>query len=100
MRARNGLEPVDMVELGRDLVAKEPARPTGTHSPGIDVLRVAPHEVAEGPLVRDLLGPRHDADLVDRADLGAQPAVHAEHRAVDDGGQHQEVEDLAARLPH
>ena len=48
----------------------------------------------------DLLGARYDADLVQGADLGRQAAVDTEHLAVDDGGEGEEVEDLAARLPH
>ena len=50
--------------------------------------------------MRDLLGTGHDADLVEGANLGTQAAVHAEDFAVDDGGEDEEVEDLAARLPH
>lgn len=41
----------------------------------------------------------HDADLVEGSDFGGQPAVHAQDSAVDDGGEGQEVEDLAARFP-
>lgn len=48
----------------------------------------------------DLLGPGNDADLVNRSDLGTQPAVDAEDLAVDDGREDQEVEDVAASLPH
>lgn len=49
--------------------------------------------------MRDLLRAGDDADLVESADLGTETAVHAEHFAVDDGGQDEEVEDLAAGLP-
>lgn len=47
----------------------------------------------------DLLGAGDDSDLVDGADLGAQAAVDAQHGAVDDGGEDEEVKDLAAGLP-
>ena len=49
--------------------------------------------------MRDLLRARHNPNLIQRADLRAQAAVHAQHAAVDDGGEGEEVEDLAARLP-
>lgn len=50
--------------------------------------------------MRDLLRAGDDADLVERADFRAEAAVHAQHFAVDDGREREEVEDLAARLPH
>jgi len=49
--------------------------------------------------VRNLLGSGHDADLIQGPDFRTQAAVDAEHFAVDDGGQGEEVEDLAAGLP-
>ena len=49
--------------------------------------------------MRDLLRASDDADLVEGADFGAEAAVHAEDFAVDDGGQDEEVEDLAAGFP-
>lgn len=99
MRTSNELEPVDMVELGSHLVAKQPPGAARADSPRLDVFRVRPHQVAEGALVGDLLGAGHDADLVDGADLRAQAAVDAQDLAVDNGGQDEKVKDLAARLP-
>ena len=99
MGARNRLEPVDVVELVGDLVPEQPAGAARANGPRLNVLRVAPHQIAEGALVGDLLGAGDDTDLVDGADLRAQAAVHAEDGPVDDGGQHEEVEDLAAGLP-
>lgn len=43
MRASYRLEPVDVVELGRYLVAKQPACAARTDGPCVDVLGVAPH---------------------------------------------------------
>jgi hypothetical protein len=88
-----------MIKLGRDLVPEQPPRPAGTDSPRLDVLGVAPDEVAEGALVGDLLGAGDDADLVDGADFRGKAAVHAEHGAIDNGGEDEEVEDLAAGFP-
>lgn len=99
MSAGNGRQSVHMVELGGNLIAKQPAGTTGADSPSVNVFRIAPHEVAERPLVGDLLCSRDDSDLVDGSYLGTQTTVHAEYSAVDDGGQHQEVKYLAACLP-
>lgn len=87
MRPRNQLQAINMVELAGNLIAKQPARAPRRNSPGLDVLGIAPHEVAEGALVGDFLGAGDDADLVEGADFGAEAAVHAEDLAVDDGGE-------------
>lgn len=47
----------------------------------------------------NLLRACHDADLIYRSDLGAQATVNTEELAVNDGGQHQKVKDVAAGLP-
>lgn len=100
MRPRYQLQTVDVVELGRHLAAKEPARPARTHRPRVNVLGIRPHEIAKGALVRDLLRPGDHPDLVDGADLGAEAAVDAEDLAVDDRREDEEVKDVAAGLPH
>ena len=95
----NKLQTVDVVELGRHLVSEQPACSSGRHGPCVDVLRVTPDEIAEGAFVGNLLCSRYDANLVQRADLGRQSTVHAEHLAVDNGCEGKEVEDLTTRLP-
>lgn len=95
----NRRKTVDVVELGRDLVAKQPTSATRTDSPCVDVFRVTPHKIAEGTLMRNLLSPRNDADLVNRADLGTKTAVDAKNGTVNDGGENKEVKHLAACLP-
>lgn len=99
MRASDELEAVDVVELACYFVSEKPARTARTHSPGSDVLWVAPDEVAKGPFVGDLLGTGDNADLVEGADFRAQAAMHAEDFAVDNGAENEEVEDLAAGFP-
>lgn len=57
---------VYLVELCCDLAAEQPASTPRADSPGVDVLRVAPHQVAEGAFMRNL------AYTVDGANLGKQ----------------------------
>lgn len=99
MSARNQLQAVDVVEFAGDLVSEQPSGASGTDGPRVDLLGVAPHEIAKGAFVRDLLGAGYDSDLVEGADFGRQAAVHAKHFAVDDCGQGQKVKDLAAGFP-
>ena len=54
---------VDGVEFRRDQRAEEPSCTTRGHAPGLNLLGVGPHQVAEGALVRNL------AEAVNRADL-------------------------------
>ena len=49
--------------------------------------------------MRDLLCASDDADLVQCTDLRAQAPVDAEHLAIDDGAEHEEIEHLAAGFP-
>lgn len=63
VRAADQVEAIDVVELCRDLAAKEPPGAARGHRPGFDVLRVAPHEVTEGALVRDLAHPLYRPHL-------------------------------------
>jgi len=99
MSPSDQLQAIDMIELRRDLVTKQPARASGTDSPGLDFFGVAPDEVAEGAFMRDLLGAGDDADLIERPDFGGEAAVYAEDFAVYDGAEGQEVKDLAGGLP-
>ena len=55
--------------------------------PGLDVVGVRPHQVAEAALVRDLLPPVDQPHLVDGAQLRREPAVHTQDAAVNDGGE-------------
>jgi hypothetical protein len=88
VRSRNQLQPVHVVELGSHFVPKEPSGTTWTDGPSFHVFGVAPDEIAKGALVGYLLGSSDDADLVNRANLRTEPAVHAKDLAVDDGSQY------------
>ena len=93
------LEVIDVVELGCDLGAEKPSSTSGGDSPGVDVLGVGPHQIAERPFVRDLNLAIDCPDLVDGLDLRAESAVHAEDLAVDDRSNGQVIEHLGAVLP-
>lgn len=49
--------------------------------------------------MRDLLSPRNRPNLVYRPDIRTQPAVHAQHLAVNERSQREVVKHLAAGLP-
>jgi hypothetical protein len=99
MSTRNQLESIDMVELRCDFIPEQPPRPTRRNSPGANVLRITPDEIAEGAFVGDLLSASNDTDLVNCADFRTQPTVDAEDFAVNDGAEDEEIEDLAAGFP-
>lgn len=99
MSSRDELEAIHVVELRSYFIPKQPTRPPWRYSPRPHIFRITPYQVAESTLVGDLLRPSDDADLIQGADFGAEAAVHAEDFAVDDGAQHEEVEDLTAGFP-
>lgn len=65
-----------------DLGPEEPARPAGADGPRVHVLRVRPHQVAEGAFVRDLLVPLNGPDLVQGLDVWGEASVHTQNLLV------------------
>ena len=96
----NALEAVDVQKLvdhvDSELVAGASGRDAEVEQ--LDV-RVAPHEVGHGPVVRYLLEAVYDEDGVDGLDVGREAAVDAEERPVDRRGERQEVEEVREQLP-
>jgi hypothetical protein len=90
-----------VIKLKRDFRAKEIARSTRRHSPtaSVDIVGIRPQQIAKRALVRDLLIALERADLIDCRQVGAQPAVQAQDRPVDDGGDRQIVERFHTVLP-
>ena len=99
MSTSNELQAIDVIELGRNLVAKKPASTTWRNSPCLDILRVTPNQIAESAFMRDLLGTGNDTDLINGANLRAQTTMNAENFTINNGGEDKEIENLAARLP-
>mmetsp|Transcript_33163 Transcript_33163/g.105757 ORF Transcript_33163/g.105757 Transcript_33163/m.105757 type:complete len:344 (+) Transcript_33163:85-1116(+) len=99
VRARDQVDRVGRAELGDHVAAKEVARASRRQAPPVDVLRVGPHQVAHRAVVRDLLLPVDDADLVEGVDGGGEAAVHAEDLVLDQRRERQVVEDLCAVPP-
>ena len=89
-----------MVELCSHLIAKKPAGAPWGYSPGTNILRVAPDQIAESAFMRNLLGSSDDTYLIQGADLGTQTAVNAKDFTINNGSKDQEVEDLAAAFPY
>lgn len=84
MRPRNRLQPIHVVKLGSDLIAKQPTRSSRAHRPRVDILRVTPHQIAKRAFMRDLLRSSHNTDLVDGSNFGRQAAVDAQDGPVHD----------------
>ena len=57
------LPTIEGVELLRHFPAKKPARTPRANCPRVYIFWVGPHEIAEGPLMRDLLHPLDGAHL-------------------------------------
>lgn len=89
-----------MVEFGSHLVTKQPARSSGTYCPCIDIFGIAPYQVTECTLMRNLLSSGDNPDLINGPDFGTEPAMYAENGSVHDRSEDQEVKDLTACLPH
>ena len=99
MRACDQFQAVHVVELGGHLVTKQPAGATRTHGPCFDLLWVAPHQVAESALMRDLLGASDHTNLVKRTNLWREAAMHAKDFTINKGGEGKEIEHLCRGFP-
>mmetsp|Transcript_9309 Transcript_9309/g.26622 ORF Transcript_9309/g.26622 Transcript_9309/m.26622 type:complete len:324 (+) Transcript_9309:14-985(+) len=93
------LKPIDVVELGRDLAAKQPACSSGADVPSLDVFGVGPHEVTERPFVGNLLDPLNSTNLVQGPDIRRQSAVHAQHPPIDECAKREVVKHLDTVAP-
>jgi hypothetical protein len=100
MSTSNEFETIDVIELGRNLVTEEPASTARRNSPGLNIFRITPNQVAERTLMGDFLGSRNDTNLVNCTNLRAQTAVNAEDFTIHNGSENKEVKDLAAGLPN
>ena len=89
-----------LVEGADDLLAEGKADAAVVLAPALHVLvRVRPEQVAEEACVGDICGSHNTLDLLERAELRAQSAVHAEDLLVDDGCNGQAVEAVGEGLP-
>lgn len=99
MSTSNQVNVVNVVELRGNLGSKKPSSTTRRQSPGLDVLRVGPHQVAEGTLVRDLHSSLEKSDLVKSFYIGRQSTVNTEDLALNNGSDSEVIENFAAVLP-
>lgn len=71
-----------MVEALDDVGAEEEARAARREAPAVDLVRVAPQQVAHGAFVGHFLFAVEEPDLVDAVDERRQATVHAEDGAA------------------
>ena len=69
MGTSNQVEVVDVVEFRCDLGSEKPSRASRGECPGVNLLRVGPHQVAERTFVRNLHSSFEEADLVESLDV-------------------------------
>ena len=67
------------VELVHDLMAEQPACPAAAVGPGVDFLRVGPHQVRERSLSGDLHFPIDLPDLIQRVYVRRQSSMDTKY---------------------
>src|SRR3954469_7660765 len=100
MSTGNQFETVNMVKLSSNFISKEPACTTRRNSPGLNILRITPYQIAKGTFVWDFLCTSNDTYLVNSADFRAQTSMYAKDLAIYYSCEDKKVKDLAARLPN
>lgn len=99
MRSGNQSDVVDVIEFSGNFGAEQPSSSSWGHSPGLDVLWVGPHEIAEWALMGDLHSSVDESHLVDGLDFRGETSMDAEDFAFDHGTNAEVVEDFGAVLP-
>lgn len=100
MSTSNELKAIDVIELRSHFVSKQPACASWRHSPSSNILRITPHQIAEGTLVGYFLRTGNDTDLIEGTYFRTQTAVNAENFAINDCTENEKIEDLAAGFPY
>ena len=88
------------VEFLYNFPTKQVACAARTNHPARNVIRVGPHEVAHGSVMRHFLLAVDLSDFVERGDARAQTSMHAENAFVNDGSKGQEIKNFSAVAPY
>jgi hypothetical protein len=73
------------IELFDACLTKEVARSSWRDRPALDLIRIRPHQIAHGSIVRYFLSPIDSFDIIDVGCVGRQPPVHAKDLVIDQG---------------
>ena len=76
------LQSVDVTKIIGDFRAEDPACSSSVDCPVFDVLRVRPHQIAEGAFMGNLNLAVDGSNLVDGLDFRAESSVHAKDLAL------------------
>eukprot|EP00349_Pseudokeronopsis_sp_Brazil_P002355 CAMPEP_0202969612 /NCGR_PEP_ID=MMETSP1396-20130829/15428_1 /ASSEMBLY_ACC=CAM_ASM_000872 /TAXON_ID= /ORGANISM="Pseudokeronopsis sp., Strain Brazil" /LENGTH=228 /DNA_ID=CAMNT_0049697381 /DNA_START=33 /DNA_END=719 /DNA_ORIENTATION=- len=90
---------VNVVELGGNFGTEEPPGSSRRHCPGFDVFGVGPHQVAEGPFVRDLHPSFNQPHLVHRLYIWRETTMDAKDLALYNCSNAKVVKDFGAVFP-
>jgi hypothetical protein len=90
---------IDVIEFSCHFRAKQPTSSSRRHGPGLDVLWVRPHEIAEWTLMRNFHSSINESDLVNGFDFRRETTVNAEDLALNDSSDTEIVEYFSAVLP-
>jgi hypothetical protein len=85
MGTGNHIQSVNVVEFRGNLRAEKPSSTTRRNSPGVNIIRVRPHEITVGSFVRDLLSTFDEANLVKSLDIGGKSAMDTEDLTLNNG---------------
>jgi len=90
---------IDVIEFSCHFRAEQPTSSSRRHGPGLDVLWVRPHEIAEWTLMRNFHSSVDKSNLVDGLDLRRESTMDAEDFAFDNGTNAEVIENFSAILP-
>lgn len=85
MSSADEFETVDLHELVRHASTKQPTRASRTHLPTTNIiLRITPHEIAEGAIVGDLNVAVNHSNLIQSANIRREATMDTKNLVVDE----------------
>jgi hypothetical protein len=88
-----------MVELSSHLGSEQPSGTSRRHGPGLDILRIRPHEIAEWAFVRDFHSSVDKSNLINCFDFWRKTSVNTENFSLNNGTDAEVVENFCAVFP-
>lgn len=95
----NHLKVVHMQKLLSHLWPEEPARSSSGLHPGLNVLWIRPHQIAEGSLNRNFLVSLNGSDLLHCSDFWGKPSVNTQDLVVHNCSKRKIVEKVHEEIP-
>ena len=100
MSTSDKIDIILMIELVNNVTTEKVTGTTRADTPTVDIIRVAPHQIAHGAIVGHFLLAVQTTDLVQSVDGWREASMHTEYLIVYNGCQCEVIKYLSAIAPN